>query len=105
VISQEDIQKFRLTKEQVFRRWKCAVKDDDRLVDALIQTFYETMIGFDAPRADRVIGLIIDRHETAKAAVRGFLRDLVKRSASQRSIHRPDTEAQDYISPGALSSR
>ena len=27
----------RLTKEQVFRLWKCAVKDDDKLVDTAIE--------------------------------------------------------------------
>ena len=34
----------RLTKDQVFRLWKCAVKDDDKLVDAVIEKLYEEMI-------------------------------------------------------------
>jgi hypothetical protein len=31
----------RLTKNQVFRLWKCAIKDDDKLVDAVIEKLYE----------------------------------------------------------------
>ena len=65
-----------LTREQVYRLWKCAIKDDDRLVDALIQKFHETMIAFDPKRAEIVIRLIVNRHEAAEPAFRGFLRDI-----------------------------
>ena len=57
-----------LTKEQIYRLWKCAIKDDDRLVDALIQKFYDTMIAFDPKRAEIVIRLIVDRHEAHVAS-------------------------------------
>ena len=29
----QSVRECRLTKNQVFRLWKCAVKDDDKLVD------------------------------------------------------------------------
>jgi hypothetical protein len=29
--------KYPFTKEQIFQLWKCAIKDDDRLLDAVIQ--------------------------------------------------------------------
>ena len=31
-----------LTEAQVFRLFKCAVKDDDRLVDAIVERLYRT---------------------------------------------------------------
>jgi DNA invertase Pin-like site-specific DNA recombinase len=40
------------TTEQLYRLWKCAIKDDDRLVDALIQKFYDIMVGFSFQRAE-----------------------------------------------------
>jgi hypothetical protein len=68
-----------LTKGQVYRLWKCAIKDDDRLVDALIQKFYDTMIAFDPKRAEIVIRLIVDRHEAAEPTFHRLLRDLTMR--------------------------
>ena len=72
----QSLQTCQLTKEQVYRLWKCAIKDDDRLVDALIQKVYDTMIAFDSKRAEIVIGLIVDRHEAAEPAFQDFLRDI-----------------------------
>lgn len=46
-----------LTKEQVFRLWKCAIKDDDNLIDEMIQQIYEHIIAFDCQRAECVIEL------------------------------------------------
>jgi hypothetical protein len=74
--SLQSFQTCQLTKEQVYRLWKCAIKDDDRLVDALIQKIYDTMIAFDSKRAENVIGLIVDRHEGAEPAFQDFLRDI-----------------------------
>ena len=39
----QSLQTGELTKEQVYRLWKCAIKDDDRLADALIQKIYDGM--------------------------------------------------------------
>jgi hypothetical protein len=68
----QSLQICQLTKEEVYRLWKCAIKDDDRLVDALIQKVYDTMIAFDLKRAEIVIGLIVDRHEAAEPAFQDF---------------------------------
>jgi hypothetical protein len=40
-----------LTEAQIFRLFKCAVKDDVTLVDAIIERLYRTMKDFDANRA------------------------------------------------------
>jgi hypothetical protein len=66
----------RLTKDQVFRLWKCAVKDDDKLVDAVIEKLYEEMVVFDFARAETVMQLIIDRDEAATPTFRGLLQDI-----------------------------
>ena len=66
----------RLTKDQVFRLWKCAVKDDDKLIDAVIEKLYEEMVAFDLARAETVMQLIIDRDEAAASTFRGLLQDI-----------------------------
>ena len=72
----QSLQTSQLTNEHVYRLWKCAIKDDDRLVDALIQKIYDTMIASDPKRAKTVMGLIVDRHEAAEPAFQDFLRDI-----------------------------
>ena len=67
---------YRLTQGQVFRLWKCAVKDDDNLVDAVIEKLYEEMMAFDLARAETVMQLIIDRDEAAIPTFRGLLQDI-----------------------------
>ena len=68
-----------LTQEQLYRLWKCAIKDDDRLVDALIQKFYDAMIAFDPKRAEIVIRLTVNRHEAAVPMFHRLLRDITMR--------------------------
>ena len=68
-----------LAQEQLYRLWKCAIKDDDRLVDALIQKFYDTMIAFDPKRAEIVIRLTVNRHEAAGPMFHRLLRDITMR--------------------------
>jgi hypothetical protein len=65
-----------LTKEQVFRLWKCAIKDDDDLIDEMIQQIYEHIIAFDCQRAECVIELIVRRNASAICAFRALLRDM-----------------------------
>ena len=72
----QSVRECRLTKNQVFRLWKCAVKDDDKLVDAVIEKLYEEMIAFDMARAGTVMQLIIDRDVAALPAFRDLLQDL-----------------------------
>jgi hypothetical protein len=66
----------RLTKDQVFRLWKCALKDDNELVDAVIEKLYKEMIAFDLARAETVMQLIIDRDGAAAPTFRGLLQDI-----------------------------
>jgi hypothetical protein len=65
-----------LTEEQVFRLWRCAIKDDDRLVDEIIHQVYENIIAFDCRRAESVIELIVRRNAAAGRAFRSLLRDM-----------------------------
>jgi hypothetical protein len=65
-----------LTKEQVFRLWKCAIKDDDSLIDEMIQQMYEHIIAFDCQRAESVIELVVRRNASAICAFRALLRDM-----------------------------
>jgi hypothetical protein len=66
----------RLTQEQVFRLLRCAIKDDDELVDQIIDQVYENIIAFDYKRAESVIELIVRRSATAKWAFRALLKDM-----------------------------
>jgi len=66
----------RLTQEQVFRLLRCAIKDDDELVDQIIDQVYENIVAFDYKRAESVIELIVRRSVTAKWAFRALLKDM-----------------------------
>ncbi len=50
-----------LSESHVVRLFKCAVKDDDSLVDAIVEKLYRTMRDFDAGRAKQTVELIVDR--------------------------------------------
>jgi hypothetical protein len=65
-----------LTKEQMFRLWRCAIKDDDALVDDMIREVYENIIAFDSRRAECVLELIIRRSVAANCALRSLLADM-----------------------------
>jgi hypothetical protein len=62
-----------LTQEQVFRLLRCAIKDDDDLVDEIIEQVYENIVAFDYKRAECVIELIVRRSVTARWAFRSLL--------------------------------
>jgi hypothetical protein len=66
-----------LSEAQVSRLFKCAVKDDDTLVDAIIERLYRTMKDFDASRANDTVELIVDRDATAGQRFRELLDDLL----------------------------
>jgi hypothetical protein len=89
----------RLTKEQVFRLWKCAVKDDDKLVDTAIEQLYEEMIAFDLARAETVIQLIIERHEAAAPTFRDLLQDIATSGLPKagRSDRTPSVSAMQHL--------
>jgi len=65
-----------LTQEQVFRLLRCAIKDDEELVDEIIEQMYENIVAFDYKRAECVIELIVRRSVTARWAFRSLLKDM-----------------------------
>jgi hypothetical protein len=71
-----------LNEFHVVRLFKCAVKDDDTLVDAIVEKLYGTMRDFDAGRAKQTIELIVDRDTTAASKFRAMLDDLWPRRPS-----------------------
>ena len=46
-----------LNELHIARLFKCAVKDDDTLVDAIVEKLYGTMKDFDAGRAKQAVEL------------------------------------------------
>ena len=52
-----------LNELHIARLFKCAVKDDDTLVDAIVEKLYGTMRDFDAGRAKQTVELIVDRDD------------------------------------------
>jgi hypothetical protein len=103
----QSVRECRLTKDQVFRLWKCAVKDDDKLVDAVIEKFYEEMVAFDLARAETVMQLIIDRDEAAASTFRGLLQelatsDLAKTGQSRCQGASPTQHSQELGVPREL---
>lgn len=65
-----------LTVDAVFRLWRAAMKDDDRLIDRLIQTLYDDMVSFDCKRTGSVMKLVIHRDRSATSAFDALLIDL-----------------------------
>ena len=65
--------RFGLTQDAIFRLWKTAIKDDEKLLDEAIAAVHDQMMSFDRVRAERVISLIIRRHRDAKYAFRAML--------------------------------
>lgn len=75
-----------LNEFQVLRLFKCAVKDDDTLVDAIVEKLYGTMKDFDGGRAKQTIELIVDRDTTAAPKLRALLDDLLPRRPSNVAV-------------------
>jgi hypothetical protein len=63
-----------LDEFQVFRLFKCAVKDDDTLVDAVVEKLYRSMKEFDAGRAKDTVELIVDRDVDGRVEVQSTAR-------------------------------
>jgi hypothetical protein len=66
--------RYGLTQDAIFRLWKTAIKDDEKLLDEVIAAVHDQMISFDRERAERVMELIIRRHRDAKDAFKAMLR-------------------------------
>jgi hypothetical protein len=52
------------------------VKDDDTLVDAIVERLYRKMNEFDRDRAEDTVELIVDRDAAAESIFRALLNDL-----------------------------
>ncbi len=65
-----------LNELHIARLFKCAVKDDDSLVDAIVEKLYGTMKDFDAGRTKQTVESIVDRDTTAASRLRALLDDL-----------------------------
>jgi hypothetical protein len=53
--------RFGLGRDAIFRLWKAAIKDDERLLDEAIAETYERMVRVDPVRAEEVVSLTIRR--------------------------------------------
>jgi hypothetical protein len=71
-----------LNEFQVFRLFKCAVKDDDSLLDAVVERLYGAMKDFDAERAEHAVELVVDRDATAASKFGALLEELLPRRPS-----------------------
>ena len=76
-----------LNEFHVVRLFKCAVKDDDTLVDAIVEKLYRTMRDFDAGRAKQTVELIVDRDTTGASKFRAMLEDLAPSAQRTRDRH------------------
>ncbi len=65
-----------LSPNAIFRLWKAALRDDERLLDDAIAAVHDHMMLSDRVRAERVISLIIRRHRDAKGAFKAMLSTL-----------------------------
>ena len=65
-----------LDESQVLRLFKCAVKDDDTLVDAIVERLYRKMKELDLKRAEDTVELIVDRDTAAGLRFKALLNDL-----------------------------
>jgi YqaJ-like viral recombinase domain len=73
-----------LSEFQVLRLFKCAVKDDDTLVDAIVERLYFAMKDHDPTRAEDAVGLIVDRDAAAGSKFGELLDDLWPRRPASR---------------------
>ena len=78
-----------LTPDAIFRVWKAAIKDDEKLLDELIASVHEQMMSVDQAAAERVMSLIIRRHCNAKAAFKAML--IALRTQSRSPTETPST--------------
>ena len=73
-----------LNDVQVCRLFKYALKDDDTLIDAVVEKLYRRMNDFDPGRARKTVELIVDRDTTAGSRFGALLEDLWPRRVSSQ---------------------
>jgi hypothetical protein len=69
-------QSIALSEEQIFRLWKAAIQDNDRLADEVIRRVYREMKAYDLDRFQEVIYLTITRKIAAGRALSELLDDI-----------------------------
>jgi len=62
-----------LTADELTALWRAAIKDDERLVDNVIQAVYDDLIAFDRDRAKAVMELMVRREPSSGGAFRALL--------------------------------
>jgi hypothetical protein len=67
-----------LTHDAIYRLWKMAIKDDEKLLDEAVAHLYADIVSFDRVRAECVISLMF-RHRESRDAFKALLNDLSKR--------------------------
>jgi hypothetical protein len=75
-----------LTHDAIYRLWKMAIKDDEKLLDEAVANLYADILSFDRARAERVISLIIRRHHVSRDAFKTLLSDLSKRHGERQDL-------------------
>ena len=60
-----------LNEIQISRLFKCAVKDDETLIDGIVERLYRTI------KDDRTVGLIVDRDATAGPMLMALLDEVL----------------------------
>jgi hypothetical protein len=76
-----------LNEHQISRLFKCAVKDDETLIDTIVERLYGKMKEFDGRRADQTVGLKVDRDATGGATLRAFLDEVSCLTAADEPPH------------------
>ena len=56
--------------------FKAAIKDDDSLVDTIVEKIYAAMKAFDRERTYDTVELIVDRDEAAAARLQSLLEEM-----------------------------
>ena len=67
-----------LTELQALRLFKAAIRDNDSLVDTIVEKVYAAMKSFDRERAYDAVELIVDRDEAAASRLRSLLEEMQK---------------------------
>jgi hypothetical protein len=68
-----------LNEVQVVRLFKSAIKDDETLVDGIVDGLYRKMKMYDSGRAKETVELVVDRDVTALARLKALLAEMSPR--------------------------
>jgi hypothetical protein len=62
-----------LTAEELFELFRAAIKDDDRIINSVIQTVYDDLLRYDSGRARGIMELLVRREPLARSAFQALL--------------------------------